>query len=282
MNDSYLLICSLITGLCVAGIAITNRENYSEFLDFVERDLYDRLRSMRAATKNLRRWINLWVAMVIAIFLTLWLAMDAFPPAIVCGALLSAGPWYLIRRWSNARRQKIEDQLADSMVGFSSAIRAGMSIAQAVEMLADENPRPICQEFRQIIGEYQMGKPLERTLTEAKERLKSENFVLFAAALLASRESGGKLNETVDRIAKSVLEVQRLERKVRAETAQARKSAVYMAIIPLILLIVYFFIDPVNTTLLFTTFIGQLMLSAAFLLNLIAYLWALKILNPDI
>ena len=42
----------------------------------------------------------------------------------------------------------------------------------------------------------------------------------------------GRLNETVERIAQSVLEMQRLERKIRSETAQARKSAVYMAIAP--------------------------------------------------
>jgi tight adherence protein B len=123
---------------------------------------------------------------------------------------------------------------------------------------------------------------LERTLTEAKDDLKSENFVLFAAALLASRESGGRLNETVERISQSVVELQRLERKVRAETAQARKSAVYMAIVPAILLVVYYFVDPQNTELLFVTLPGQIILSMAGMLNLIAYLWALKILNADI
>ena len=59
--------------------------------------------------------------------------------------------------------------------------------------------------------------------------------------MLASRESGGKLNETVERIAESVREFQRLERKITAETAQARKSAVYMALAPPIILFVYYF-----------------------------------------
>ena len=62
--------------------------------------------------------------------------------------------------------------------------------------------------------------------------------------MLASHESGGRLNETVERIAQSVLELQRLERKIMAETAQARKSAVYMAIAPALILVVYFFVDP--------------------------------------
>jgi len=36
---------------------------------------------------------------------------------------------------------------------------------------------------------------------------------------MASHESGGRLNETVERIADSVLEMQRLERKINSETA---------------------------------------------------------------
>jgi tight adherence protein B len=151
-----------------------------------------------------------------------------------------------------------------------------------MDILAGQCPRPVSDEFRQIVGEYQMGKPLERTLTEAKERLKSDNFSLFAAALLASRKSGGRLNETVDRIAHSVLELQRLERKISVETAQARRSAIYMAIVPVLLLGVYYFVDPVNTVLLFTTVPGQILLSIAIALVVIAYVWAQIILRPDI
>ena len=61
------------------------------------------------------------------------------------------------------------------MVSLSSAIKAGLSLAQALEVLADQSPKPLNAEFRRIVGEYQMGKPLDRTLEEAKERLKSEN-----------------------------------------------------------------------------------------------------------
>lgn len=280
--DLMSIACSAVTGICVAGIAFANLDNYARAIDFVERDLADRLRSLRATTNHLRRWINAWLSIVAATLLTLWIGFDALAFALSAAVLMFAGPWYLVRRLSEARRRKIEDQLADAMVMFSSAIRAGLSIPQALELLAVECPRPISQEFTQISGAYKLGKPLERTLTEAKDDLQSENFVLFAAALLASRESGGRLNETVERISQSVVELQRLERKVQAETAQARKSAVYMAIVPAILLVIYYFVDPVNTEMLFVTLPGQIILSTAGMLNLIAYLWALKILNADI
>lgn len=113
-------------------------------------------------------------------------------------------------------------------------------------------------------------------------RLRSENFALFAAAMMASHQSGGRLNEIVERIAQSVLELQRLERKVQSETAQARKSAVYMAIAPAFILVVYYFVDPESTTRLFTDPLGHVLLAAAVVLNVMAYLWARVILSPDI
>lgn len=276
------ILLSLITGICIAGIAYANQGNYAIVIDRVEADLAERLRALRISSPHLKRWISTWLAIVATVFLILWIGLDAIAFAAPVALLLCAGPWYVVRRMAQARRQKIEDQLADAMVMFSSAIRAGLSIPQAVELLAFECPKPISQEFHQIAGEYKLGKPLERTLNEAKERLRSENFILFAAALLASRESGGKLNETVERISQSVMELQRLERKVVSETAQARKSAVYMAIVPLLLLLVYAVIDPVNTERLFTTLPGQIMLVVSFTLNIVAYLWALKIVNADI
>jgi Flp pilus assembly protein TadB len=79
-----------------------------------------------------------------------------------------------------------------------------------------------------------------------------------------------------------VLEAQRLERKLRVETAQARKSAVYMALVPVLVLVVYYFVEPDNTVRMFTTVPGQVILSISILLNLLAYLWARVILNPRI
>lgn len=275
-----LILCG-ITGACVTMASLVGRRGFSSLIDLVERDLRDRLRWLRVKADHLRAWIHVCLGLLVALFLTVWLGTNAPLLAVSVVVILIAGPWYLIRRMALRRREQIEDQLADAMVMFSASIRAGLSLAQALDLLAMECPKPIRQEFSQIINEYKMGKPMERTLREANERLRSENFSLFSAALLASRESGGKLNETVERISKSVLEMQRLERKMQTETAQARKSAVYMAIVPLFILVVYFFVDPVNCRLLFVTTLGQIVLVVAAMLNLVAYFWAVRILNAD-
>lgn len=278
-----LTIGTVFVGLSTVGFAYAGGETYQHGLDFVEADFRDKLRRLRVSTRHLRRYLTVWSVVVAVAFLILWIALDLLLIGLTITVLLVCLPWYSLRRMAEKRKEQIEDQLADAMVSLSSAIKAGLSLAQALEILSQQTPAPICQEFQQIVGEYQLGKPLDRCLLETKERLRSENFALFAAALEASRESGGRLNETVDRIAHSVRELQRLERKVLSETAQARTSAFYMALAPAAVLAIYYFIlDPEATELLFTTVPGQMILCAALIMNVLAYLWARVILNPDI
>lgn len=278
-----LIISTVCFGVAAAAASHAGTETYRRGLDVVEAGFRDKLRRLRVNTRRLRPALVAWSVMLLAMLLGLWLLADMLIIGVTLVVIMTCLPWYVVARMAEKRKELIEDQLADAMVALANAIKAGLSLAQALEILAEQTPEPICQEFQQIIGEYQLGKPLDRCLQETKERLRSENFALFAAAMEASRESGGRLNETVDRIAHSVRELQRLERKVIAETAQARASAFYMAMVPAIILAVYYFIlDRENTERLFTTVPGQLILCASLILNIIAYLWARSILNPDI
>ena len=274
--------CLLLGG--AIGLAVwAGQETFRQWGRAIEEDLSEQLRRLRLSSKNLRTWMVAWVSVVVAIGLVIAVIFGAPLLAVLAAVVLLAMPWYLLHQLAQRRRERIEDQLADAMVSLSSSVRSGLSLPQSLEILARQCPHPIRQEFLQIHGEYQMGKALDICLQEAKGRLRSENFALFAAAVQASRQSGGKLNETVERIAQSVRELQRLERKIRAETAQARASALYMSLAPGFILAMYFlFFDPENTSRMFTELPGQTMLAIAALLNIVAWLWARKILTPEI
>ena len=280
--DLLQVLGSSMVATAIAVGALAGRSTYSQAIDFVENDLRDKLRRLRLRTNSLRKYLVTWTIVVAVTAAVLLIAAGSLVFSITAAVLLVSLPWYVLRRLAEKRRLLIEDQLADAMVSLSNAIKAGLSLAQSLDILARQSPKPICQEFLQIVGEYQLGKDLEQCLKEAKDRLRSENFALFAAALEASRQSGGRLNETVERIATSVRELQRLERKVRSETAQARTSSVYMALAPPVILVMNYFIDPVHTRMLFTEVPGQIILCAAGVMNLLAYFWARMILNPEI
>jgi tight adherence protein B len=276
------LFGTVLIGVALALGAWSGWESMRRGMSLIETDIREKLRRVRLSSANLHTYLICWAVMIVGLSGVVWIGLGPISAALA-SVLLVCLPWWLIRRFAERRREKIEEQLADAMVSMSSGIRSGLSLPQSLDLLARQCPRPISQEFQQMCGEYQMGKPLETVLREARDRLQSENFALFAAAVDASRESGGKLNETIERIAHSVRELQRLERKVRSETAQARQSAVYMSIAPVFILAMYYLLfDPENTAKLFTTFAGQMLLTLAAVLNLVAYWWARRILGTEI
>ncbi|RLS58119.1 MAG: hypothetical protein DWH91_03280 [Planctomycetota bacterium] len=276
-------LASILIGLAFAagGWALIGAQQ--GWLDQLESRWSAQLRRIRLSPLRLRTYLICWLSITAAVGGLLWAGFGAPVFAITAVLGLLTIPTWVLRTLVQRRRDRIEDQLADAMVSLSSAIRAGLSLPQALEVLAMQCPRPIREEFQQIHGEYQLGKTLDICLKEARERLRSENFALFAAALEASRQSGGRLNEVVERIAISVRELHRLERKILAETAQARRSSFYMTLAPAVILFLYWaFLDPAAVERLFVEPPGQLVLVAAGLLNIVAYLWCQRILETEI
>lgn len=274
---------SLLIGLAACAGAWGLVTSEGSWLDALEKNWSDQLRRIRISTTRLRIYLLIWLGIVATVAAIVWVGFGTPLFAIVAAAVLLSVPWLLIRRMARIRKERIEDQLADAMVSLSSAIRAGLSLPQALEVLATQCPRPIREEFQQLHGEYQLGKTMDVCLKEARERLQSEHFALFAAAMEASRQSGGRLNEVVERIAVSVRELHRLERKILAETAESRRSALYMSLAPGVILAMYWaFLDPESVERLFSQTPGQLVLVAAALLNVVAWLWAQRILDADL
>ena len=277
------LLASLLVGLAAAAAGWGLLTSDGGWLDDLERNWADQLRRLRISTTRLRIYLICWLGITAAAGVLLWVGFGTPLFAVCAIGLLLTVPWLILRKLAALRHEKIEDQLADAMVSLSSAIRAGLSLPQALDVLASQCPRPIREEFQQLHGEYQLGKTLDVCLKEARDRLKSENFALFAAAMEASRQSGGRLNEVVERIAVSVRELHRLERKILAETAESRRSALYMSLAPAAILAMYWaFLDPGSVERLFVEPAGQLVLVAAMLLNLVAYVWSQRILDADL
>lgn len=105
---------------------------------------------------------------------------------------------------------------------ISSSLKAGFSINQALEEVAEQNIHPISVEFRLLIQEIRLGVPVEQALENMNRRLRSEDFELVATAILTARQTGGELTGTLERVASLIRERVRISNKVRALTALGR------------------------------------------------------------
>src|SRR5258707_226918 len=132
----FLLISTVLMGVATAMAAFAGEPYFVRALAFVEDDLRDKLRRLRVNTRSLHKWVIVWAIAIFGCLFGFTVGADSLAFGIVFAILLVCVPWYVVRRMAEKRRLRIEDQLADAMVALSSAIRAGLSRGQALEIRA--------------------------------------------------------------------------------------------------------------------------------------------------
>jgi len=201
---------------------------------------------------------------------------------IVLAAVAAFVPYFLIRHLETKRRQRLEVQLVDGLASMASGVRAGLNLVQSMQLLVTNQDGPIKQEFGQILREYEMGMDLNQAMRQASDRIGSQLYRLTFTAIEMHRLRGGDSGESMDRIAESIREIQRLEGKLDAITAQGRVQANMMAIMAVVIIVMMMVIFPDDTKMLFTMTEGRIILLLAVGLVTAGYLWIKKIMQVDI
>lgn len=218
-----------------------------------------------------------------SLLLALLLAFAPNPVvAFVLWLVLLSLPRIVVEMLWNSRRRKIDRQLPAAVSSMSNSIRAGLTIVQAVQRLAENAPEPIRTDFRVMANRYSYGASLDATLNEAKERLASPNFNLFASALLLNREMGGDISETLTRISMSLDKLHQMRQTVKAHTSEGRTNIKVLLVMPVLMLLMISTADYEGVKMMFTTPQGYTVLLIAGTLIGIGVYFAAKVTRVDI
>jgi tight adherence protein B len=180
------------------------------------------------------------------------------------------------------RRDKLNEQLVDGLVTLANGMRAGLNLVQSMQLIEQNTQPPISQEFGLMLREFEHGTSVDEVLRRAARRIKLHHYKLLFAAMETARRRGGNLPETLDRLSESLREIVRLEEKVRSLTAQNRLSALMMGCMPLVVAVIYYFIEPGWVQILWEDPWGLLLLALAIFLNIVGFLWIRKIVTFEI
>ena len=207
----------------------------------------------------------------------------SFVGGLIGAAVGTVMPPLLLSLMQRRRLRKLEEQLVSGIQTLASGVRAGLNLVQAMQLVARDGVDPIRQEIAHLLREYEYGLSLEDAMNNAGDRIGSSDYRLLFSALLTHRERGGDLGITLDRISESIREIQRLEKRVQTLTAQGRATARWLGAMPIVvLLILFFLVDPEGVEELFKQDIGKLMLLAMVVLNVVGFMWIKKIVAVDI
>jgi tight adherence protein B len=152
----------------------------------------------------------------------------------ICGCIGFALPKVWLMRRVSARLRAFNDQLPDTITLMSNALRSGMSLLQAMDMVGHEGNPPISEEFARVVREIGFGLAPEEALLHLKQRIGSDDVALLVTAMNVNREVGGNLATLLDALAGAIRERVELKGEINTLTAQQRISAYVLAGMPLV------------------------------------------------
>lgn len=159
-------------------------------------------------------------------------------------ALALVGPSLYVKNMESVRRIKFHKQLIDALLLLSSSLKGGLSLIQAFEVLVDEMPTPISQEFSVVLSENKIGIPLEESLQRLYKRMPSNELNQLITAILLARETGGNLPVIFSRLVNSIRENNRIIKQIQSLTLQGRIQGAIMAALPVVFAIYVFSVTP--------------------------------------
>ncbi len=208
-------------------------------------------------------------------------AFSALIGAVIGGFL----PRYYVKRQQSKRLVHFNDQLPDMLNLMVNGLRAGYSTLQAMEAVSKELPPPICDEFRRVVQEMQLGIPMERALENLLRRIPSGDLDFLVTAINVQREVGGNLAEIMDVISYTIRERIRIKGEIRVMTSQAMYSGRILALMPIALMLVLWFLNRSYIMEFFSPdnlICGLIALGAAAVLITVGYFTMTRIANIEV
>jgi len=221
------------------------------------------------------------VLVIVASALAFVLAGDV----LIVGVVVLAGiflPRFYLKRLRGQRLKNFNDQLGDALNLIVNSLRAGYSVLQAMESVAQEMGPPMSVEFGRVHQEVQLGLTLEDALAHMTRRITSEDLDMTVTAINVQREVGGNLAEVLDSISHTIRERVRIRGEIRALTSYGRGAGTMLSAIPIILSGCIYTIQPDFMSAMFTHTCGYILTAAAVSGIVLGYVIIRKIVNIDI
>lgn len=215
------------------------------------------------------------------------LAFIAFWPNVLIGLLTGVTltiigwkiPRKLVEIYFNRRCSDFVNQMVDGLTLMSNGLKSGLSIPQAMKLVAENMPDPIRQEFELMLSQNALGVSLEEVFTDLAKRIPMPDVQMFVTAVNILKDTGGNIAETFDTIVKTVRERIKVEKKIAAVTAQGVMQGTIITMVPFVLLILFYLMDPNYIAPLFASTLGWLILLGMLTLQIIGGLLIRKIVT---
>jgi tight adherence protein B len=177
---------------------------------------------------------KLYTSMALMVLPGFLLGMMAAGPtgAMFGGIGFATLPYLFVRRKRTKRLEALEEQFPEALDFLARSMRAGHAFSISLEMVGEELPDPLGQEFRTLFNEQNLGAPLDVALHNFTQRVPLLDCRFFTSSVLLQKQTGGNLSEILSRLAYVIRERFRLKGQVKAASAHGRLTATILTLLP--------------------------------------------------
>lgn len=184
---------------------------------------------MEVDPKQLWKWT---ISGSIIIFLLIWFVSKNYLIGLVVGLVTLILPKLMLEFAKTRRLKKFDDQLVQAIGMIASSLRSGVSFNRALEIVVNEMPPPISQEFGLVLKANQLGTPLGDAMDKLRKRVPSDDLNIVVTAMRIAQETGGHLAEVFERIERTIRERNQIVRKLDALTSMGKLQGIIGALLP--------------------------------------------------
>ncbi len=225
--------------------------------------LAQRLRR-RIAQANSRTTVAVLVATCFGLFLggyaLAWLFAPLMAVDLPCALAVALLPYGLLNMKRARRIRAFNAALPECIDMLGRALRAGHSVAGAMELLGQNAQEPAAAEFVEISRQQNLGFPLRDALMLLLDRMPSADLRVLVTAILVQRDTGGNLVEILDRAVFVIRERLRIQGEIQVQTAQGRLTGWILSSLPIVMLLLLNLINPGYSSILFSEPSGRKLL----------------------
>lgn len=168
-----------------------------------------------------------------AVVLVLGITAGGIGLAMVVVTAAVGAPLLVLAATRDRSLRLVDAALPDTLDAVARSLRSGAVLHEAVAEAAEASPGRLREDLRRAVDETGDGVPLVAALEAWAARCPTAGVRLAVAALALSAEAGGAAARAVDGVAETLRANLAVQGEVRAQSSQARMSALVIAAAPL-------------------------------------------------
>ena len=178
--------------------------------------------------------VMVFVCFLSFVLMTLFTSAGGPIRVLLSIALGVGGVYFWVNKKAKERLSLMEEQLPDAIELIVRSLRVGHPLNSAIGIVAKEIADPLGSEMGFIADEAAYGRDVPEALRALAERVELQDLRFLAVAVAIQQKSGGNLAEILEGLSNVVRARFKLFRKVKAITAEARWSGIFLSAFPIL------------------------------------------------